>query len=176
MGLKDLPIWLKSLIILFLLIIILTVFLYFYNPKDKVESKNDCFRLLADKLDSCTPFFCQDANYTLGGVETRIVGIVDGKCLYLQGTLGTTETQESAGMYCRYNESQRKEMAQFYRDLEKEIDYAEGKNPLLNAMKRSICIVNSGYGGSGQGCPEGMILDHLESSSEGGWKVICISD
>ena len=115
---------------------------------------------LADKLESCEVYAQEFAHsFTGDSLEKKIVGITDGKCLYIEGM------PNGGTMECRYSEASRKEVSRFYRDWANAqssgtqagisssdgspeptytIDGQEVENPLGESMKNGTCVI-SGY-------------------------------
>ncbi len=113
-----------------------------------------------DMLTSCTKYKCQFIHpFTGEDMKREILGIIDGKCNYIE------QMPNSGQMECKYTESFRKVVAQYYRDIEYAesigfeididlgseeqvtkytIDGKEVANPLQEATDTGICII-SGY-------------------------------
>ncbi|MBI4116991.1 hypothetical protein HY449_04585 [Candidatus Pacearchaeota archaeon] len=117
-----------------------------------------------DKLDSCTRYKCQLTHpFTRETLLREILGMTrDGKCSYAE------EMPNNGKMECKYTESIRKAMVQFYEDLSNAestgasthaslspqgaevetkytIDGKEVENPLQEALDNGQCVI-SGYG------------------------------
>lgn len=134
------------------------------NIGDLFGLQENC-QALPDMLTSCTPFQCEFTNPFDGKQHTRqVLGMVDGKCNYV-------ESMPNGGqMTCNYNEDTRKNVAEYYRDIDEQSKNAESiginlsfdtsgsgegdvtvdGNPvnsnhsLEDAMKDGTCVV-SGY-------------------------------
>ena len=114
-----------------------------------------------DRLAACAPYRCLFRHPLIGGMmERTITGVVNGTCLY-------DEQMPNNGKFeCKYTESMRKAVAQYYRDLaaaqstgtnatldtrtgKSEANYTiDGKqvsNPLQEALDNGMCGI-SGYG------------------------------
>ncbi len=111
-----------------------------------------------DKLDTCEPFSCEFTHPLTGETtERRIVGLVDGICQYVE------EMPNNGQMSCDYTDNMRKEVAQYYREVEPTYDTEinisinvgddtsvvangaeEVPNPLLGALITGVCVV-TGY-------------------------------
>ena len=113
-----------------------------------------------NKLDTCEAFLCEfEHPFTGEMMEKKITGVVNGKCQY------TEELPNNGRMDCKYSESLRKAVAQYYRDLaaaesagtsvkadlgsgevktKYTIDGQEVENPLQEAMVSGACTI-SGY-------------------------------
>ncbi len=115
---------------------------------------------LADKLELCEVYAQKFIHpFTRDSLEKKIEGIVDGKCLYVEGM------PNGGKMECRYSEESRKAVAQYYRDTanaqssrtEVRLSLDSGKqetkytingkevaNPLQESMNSGACVI-SGY-------------------------------
>lgn len=115
---------------------------------------------LADKLEKGQPYSEKFVHPFSGEtLERKIVGIEDGKCLYIE------EMPNGGKMECRYSEEQRKAVAQFYRQninstssssirvklgdtVTQEAKYfingKEVSNPLDECVKDGTCVI-TGY-------------------------------
>jgi hypothetical protein len=115
---------------------------------------------LSDKLDSCSKYKCQFTHPFTGEPMVReILGIVDGKCDYVE------QMPNNGTMECKYTESMRKAVAKHYKDVaaaesvgtevhanlgtgetqtKYTIDGKEVYNPLDEAMSNGQCVI-SGY-------------------------------
>lgn len=113
-----------------------------------------------ERLTSCTEYQCQFIHPLSGETMSReIQGIIDGKCVYIE------EMNNGMQMECRYSESFRKAVAQYYSDIEYAeslefeinldlgsdelatkywIDGEEVGDPLQEALDTGVCFV-SGY-------------------------------
>jgi len=113
-----------------------------------------------DMLSSCTKYKCQFIHpFTGENMKREVLGIIDGKCNYIE------QMPNGGQMECKYTESSRKVIAQYYKDTltaestgfdinidlgsgEQEtkytIDGKEVENPLQEAMDNGFCTV-SGY-------------------------------
>jgi PBP1b-binding outer membrane lipoprotein LpoB len=113
-----------------------------------------------EKLDSCTKYKCQFTHPMTGEtMEKEILGIIDGKCNYVE------QMPNNGLMECKYTESMRKAAAKYYEDLASTessgtsvkadlgsgevetkytIDGKEVANPLQEAMTNGQCVI-SGY-------------------------------
>ena len=116
--------------------------------------------IFADKLSSCTAYKTTFKHPLTGDMlEKEILGIVNGKCDYVE------QMPNGGKMECKYTESERKAAAQYYKDVataesvgtsinanlgsgEQKTTYTiNGKvvnNPLQEAMSSGICVI-SGY-------------------------------
>ncbi len=145
----------KNVFIVSIFLVLVSVYSYAQDEqKDMLE--------FADKLESCEVFTQKFIHpFTGEPMERKIVGIVDGKCLYIE------EMPGGGKMECRYSDEQRKAVAQFYRDtanalssganikmsigdekLETKSTYTingkEVANPLQECMENGTCTI-SGY-------------------------------
>ena len=124
-------------------------------PEKVVASSNSC-DAFPDKLESCSVFKCQFI-HPLSSVSMKkeITGLVNGKCHYIE------EMPNNGRMECNYEESFRKAVAQYYRDVDtasssetnlswkygeaSEIKYfVNGKevvNPLQEASDTGVCLI-----------------------------------
>lgn len=111
-----------------------------------------------DKLDACTRYKCEFEHPFNGELmEKEILGIVDGKCNYVE------EMPNNGKMECKYTESLRRAVAQYYQDITDAetyttevhmdpesvvtrytIDGKEVENPLQEALNNGQCVI-SGY-------------------------------
>jgi len=110
-----------------------------------------------DMLSSCTKYKCQFIHpLTEETMEKEILGMIDGKCNYVEQMPGDGK------MECKYTESVRKTAAQYYKDIEEAesstfetninlgtgeqktkytIDGKEVENPMQEAIDTGICII-----------------------------------
>ncbi len=113
-----------------------------------------------DKLSSCTPYKITFKHPLTGEMlEKEILGIVNGKCDYVE------QMPNNGKMECKYTESERKAAAQYYKDVasaetfgasvsanlvdgEQKTTYTiDGKvvdNPLQEFMNSGVCVI-TGY-------------------------------
>jgi len=127
------------------------------NQETQLAANCDTF---PDMLNSCTKYKCQFIHpFTGETMEKEILGIIDGKCNYVE------QMPNGGQMECKYTESFRKIIAQYYKDTltaesigfdinidlgsgEQETKYTiDGKeiaNPLQEATDTGVCII-SGY-------------------------------
>lgn len=113
-----------------------------------------------EKLYSCTKYKCQFIHPMTGEtMEREILGIIDGKCNYVE------QMPNNGLMECKYTESMRKAAAKYYKDVaaaessgtsvkadlgsgevetKYTIDGKEVANPLQEAISNGQCII-SGY-------------------------------
>ena len=116
----------------------------------------DSEMIFADKLELC------DAHKTVvkhpltgEDVEKEIIGTIGDECVYIEQLL------EDEKLECRYSESERKAMAQYYRDAISiepgqevsdignsgskmySIDGREVDNPLQEAFERGSCVIHN---------------------------------
>lgn len=127
---------------------------------DKVSSKNQQSSeiIFADKLISCTKFKTTFKHPLTDDIlEKEVLGVVDGKCVYIEQVPG------GGKMECKFSESERVAVAQYYKALadaesfsstykgnaEKNtstttIDSKAIDNPLTKFMNSGVCSV-SGY-------------------------------
>lgn len=113
-----------------------------------------------DKLNSCSNYKCQFTHPITGELmEKEILGIIGNKCNYIE------QMSNGGKMECKYTESMRKAVTQYYKDVaaaesvgteintnlgsgETEVKYTiDGKevsSPLSEAMTNGQCII-SGY-------------------------------
>ena len=69
-------------------------------------------KILADKLNSCTKYSTTFKHpFTGEMLGKEILGIVDGKCVYVE------QMPNGGKMECKYTQSERKAVAQFYKDV-----------------------------------------------------------
>lgn len=116
--------------------------------------------IFADKLSSCTAYKITFKHpFTGDMLEKEILGIVNGKCDYIE------QMPNGGKLECKYTESERKAVAQYYKDVattesvgtsvnanlgsgEQKTTYTiNGKvvdNPLQEAMSSGVCVI-SGY-------------------------------
>lgn len=114
--------------------------------------------VFADKLNECTKDKVTFKHPITGDtLEKEILGVVDGKCSYVE------QMPNNGKMECKYNESERKAMAQYYKDtvsadsigisvnadsdktsVKYTINGKEADNPLQEMMDGGVCII-SGY-------------------------------
>lgn len=116
--------------------------------------------IFADKLSSCTKYKITFKHpLTRDMLEKEILGMVNGKCGYVEQTPGNGK------MECKYSESEFKTMSQYYKDIyaamaqsksfsasintegnrEKNIYKIDGKvveDPLQDAMNRGVCDIS----------------------------------
>ena len=115
---------------------------------------------MPDKLDLCELFSC-GFQHPLPGemMEKKILGLANGECVY------TEEMPNSGRMDCKYSESMRTAVAQYYRDVASAssigfnassnlatgqtlitytINGQEVENPLQTALETEACVI-SGY-------------------------------
>jgi len=127
------------------------------NQETQLAANCDAF---PNMLNSCTKYKCQFIHpFTGEAMEREVLGIIDGKCNYVE------QMPNGGQMECKYTESFRKVIAQYYKDTltaesigfdinidlgsgEQETKYTiDGKevaNPLQEATDTGICII-SGY-------------------------------
>ena len=128
------------------------------QPKEvSLDANCDAF---PEKLDSCTKYKCQFTHPMTGEtMEKEILGIIDGKCNYVE------QMPNNGLMECKYTDSMRKAAAKYYEDVaaaessgtsvkadlgsgevetKYTIDGKEVSNPLQEAMTNGQCII-SGY-------------------------------
>ena len=131
------------------------------TPKATEEGKTSSgCDVFPDKLDACEQFSCEFKHPFTGEMMKRnIAGIVGGKCHY------TEQMPNNGLMDCKYPESLRKAVAQYFRDsiaaesagTEIKIDTGSGKtqakytidgkeveNPAQESLDTGVCVV-SGY-------------------------------
>jgi hypothetical protein len=114
--------------------------------------------VFADKLNSCTPYKVEFAHpFAPEKLSREIVGLVNGKCVFIE------EMPNNGKMECKYSESQRKVVAEYYQDVStaesagtsfqtepsgaRKTYTINGKvveNPLDEAISSGICVI-SGY-------------------------------
>lgn len=116
--------------------------------------------VFADKLSSCIPYKITFKHPLTGDMlEKEILGIVNGKCDYVE------QMPNNGKMECKYTESERKAAAQYYKDVasaetvgtsvnanlgnsEQKTTYTiNGKivdNPLQEFMNSGVCVI-TGY-------------------------------
>lgn len=118
----------------------------------------------ANKLSSCTKYKITFKHPLTGDLlEKEILGIIDGKCNYVE------QMPNGGKLECKYSENERVIVAQYYKDvytaestatetsISVSIDFASGKtnteytingkvmdNPIQEAMNNGVCII-SGY-------------------------------
>jgi len=114
----------------------------------------------ADKLSSCTKYKTTFKHpFTGEMLEKEILGIVNGKCNYIE------QMPNGGEMECKYLESERMTVAQYYKDVASAesvgtsvnanlgsgeqktkytIDGKEVENPLQEATNNGVCVI-SGY-------------------------------
>lgn len=114
--------------------------------------------IVADKLSSCTAYKTTFRHpFTGDMLEKEILGIVNGKCVYVE------QMPKGSKMECKYTESERKAVAQSYKDSAtaessstsvtansetgetKTILTLNGKvvdNPLQEAMDSGVCVLS----------------------------------
>jgi len=117
----------------------------------------------SDKLEKCEPYKCQFKHpFTGEMMERKIMGEVNGKCLYIE------QMPNGGKEECRFSQSQRQKVAKFFKDtlsamssgnLEVEVSSdLQGKtiskttldgnevkeNPLQEALNCGDCVI-SGY-------------------------------
>jgi len=103
-----------------------------------------------DKLDSCEPLICE-FKHPINGVmlEREIIGMEDGKCLIQE------ESSKESKIECRYSDSYRKAIAQYWRNNNTKsmmvdtsasdidtiyiIDGKEVTNPLMEQNMSGVC-------------------------------------
>ena len=127
------------------------------NPQTQQQNPEIVF---ADKLSSCTKYKMTFKHPLTGDMlEKEILGIIDGKCNYVE------QMPNGGKMECKYSESERAVVAQYYKDVanaesvgtsfsldsgsgEQKAKYTiNGKvvdNPLQEAMTSGACVI-SGY-------------------------------
>jgi len=127
------------------------------NPQTQQQNPEIVF---ADKLSSCTKYKMTFKHPLTGDIlEKEILGIIDGKCNYVE------QMPNGGKMECKYSESERAVVAQYYKDVanaesvgtsfsldsgsgEQKAKYTiNGKvvdNPLQEAMTSGACVI-SGY-------------------------------
>jgi len=113
-----------------------------------------------DKLNSCTKYKTNFIHpFTGETLEKEILGLINGKCDYIE------QIPNGGKMECKYTESERKAVAQYYRDVavaesvgtSLNADLGSGKqkttytingkvveNPLQEALDNGVCVI-SGY-------------------------------
>jgi len=128
-------------------------------PAGQSQSQNPEV-VFADKLSSCTAYKITFKHLLTGDMlEKEILGIVNDKCDYVE------QMPNGGKMECKYAESERKAVAQYYKDVasaesvgtsvkanlgsgEQKTTYTiNGKvvgNPLQEAMNSGVCVI-SGY-------------------------------
>lgn len=115
--------------------------------------------VFADKLSTCLAYKTTFRHLLTGEtLEKEILGVVNGKCGYIE------QMPNGGKMECKYTESQRKAVAQYYKDVAAAgsfgtslnssesggqqttytIDGKEVSNPLQEAMSNGTCVI-SGY-------------------------------
>ncbi len=143
-------------------VFIVSIFLLLVSVCSYAQDEQKDMLELAAKLESCEVFSKKFIHPLTGEpMERKIVGIVDGKCLYIE------EMPGGGKMECRYSDEERKAVAQFYRDianaqssganikmsmsndkLEVKSTYTingkEVENPLQECMENGTCTI-SGY-------------------------------
>jgi len=129
------------------------------QPAAQIQSQNPEI-VFADKLSSCTPYKISFKHPLTGDtLEKEILGIVNGKCDYVE------QMPNNGKMECKYTESERKAAAQYYKDVasaesvgtsvnanlgsgEAKTTYTiDGKvvdNPLQEFMSNGVCVI-TGY-------------------------------
>jgi hypothetical protein len=127
------------------------------NPQTQQQNPEIVF---ADKLSSCTKYKMTFKHPLTGDIlEKEILGIIDGKCNYVE------QMPNGGKMECKYSESERAVVAQYYKDVanaesvgtsfsfdsgsgEQKAKYTiNGKvvdNPLQEAITSGACVI-SGY-------------------------------
>lgn len=127
------------------------------SQETKLADNCDIF---PDKLSSCEKYRCQFAHeFTGETLEKEILGIINGKCDYVE------QMPNGGKMECKYTESARKAIAQYYKDVAAAesvgmqvninlrsgeqkstytIDDKKVENPLEEAMNNGTCVL-SGY-------------------------------
>lgn len=126
-------------------------------PVDQeIESVANC-DAFPNMLTSCTKYKCQFIHQlTEETMEREILGIIDGQCNYVE------QMPDGGKMECKYTESLRKIIAQYYKDIavaesfesETNIDLGSDeqkttytidgkvvKNPLQEAINNGSCII-----------------------------------
>ena len=128
-------------------------------PTPQAPSQNPEL-LFADKLSSCEVYKTTFKHLFTGEtLEKEILGLIDGKCNYVE------EMPNGGKMECKYTESQRIAVAQYYKEATNAesvgtsisaslgsdqtqttytIDDKVVENPLAEAMNSGVCII-SGY-------------------------------
>lgn len=129
------------------------------QPTQQTQSQNPEI-VFADKLSSCTKYKTTFKHpFTGETLEKEILGIVNGKCDYIE------QMPNGGKMECKYSESERMAVAQYYKDVATaesvgtslNSDLGSGKtkttytingkvvdNPLQEATNSGVCII-SGY-------------------------------
>ena len=129
------------------------------QPTEQPQPQNPEI-VFADKLNSCTKYKTTFKHpFTGEMLEKEILGIVNGKCNYVE------QMPNGGKMECKYSESERMVVAQYYKDVanaesvgtsfsadlgseEQKTTYTiNGKvvdNPLQEAMTSGVCVI-SGY-------------------------------
>lgn len=80
------------------------------DTNNKENGRDDC-RYLPNNLLTCTPYTCiAEAPFVWGEYKTEIVGISDGKCLFIQKLPNNWE------MVCEYSDSERIIASEYYED------------------------------------------------------------
>ena len=123
---------------------------------EKIELVANC-DAFPDMLASCTKYRCQFIHpLTEEKMEKEVLGIINEKCNYVEQMPGDGK------MECKYTESVRKTVAQYYKDIEEAgsstfenninlgtgeqktkytIDGKEVENPIQEAIDTGICII-----------------------------------
>jgi hypothetical protein len=90
------------------------------------------YQTLAEKLSSCTPYQSQFTHpFTDEMMERKILGIVNGKCSYIESM------PNNGKMECNYTDDQRTAAARYYNNM-------TWANPLQTFMNDGTCVI-SGY-------------------------------
>ena len=127
------------------------------NPQTQQQNPEIVF---ADKLSSCTKYKMTFKHPLTGDIlEKEILGIIDGKCNYVE------QMPNGGKMECKYSESERAVVAQYYKDVANaesvgtsfSFDFGSGEqkakytingkvvdNPLQEAITSGACVI-SGY-------------------------------
>ncbi len=129
------------------------------QPTEQAQSQNPEI-VFADKLSSCTKYKITFKHpFTGETLEKEVLGVVNGKCNYVE------QMPNGGKMECKYSESERVVVAQYYKDVvmaesagtSVNVDLGSGEqkttytingkvvdNPLQEAMNSGVCVV-SGY-------------------------------
>ena len=129
------------------------------QPIQQTQSQNPEI-VFADKLSSCTKYKITFKHPFTGEIlEKEVLGVVSGKCNYVE------QMPNGGKMECKYSESERMAVAQYYKDVAMaesagtslNVDLGGGKqkttytingkavdNPLQEATNSGVCVI-SGY-------------------------------
>ncbi len=130
------------------------------TPTSEPKAVDSSVLSFADQLSSCVKYKSQFIHPLTGQtMEKEVLGIIAGKCNYIE------QMPNGGKMECKYTESERKAVAQYYKDLEAAesigtsvntdlgsgsqkttytIDGKVVENPLQEAMNNGVCVI-SGY-------------------------------